>query len=152
MARKELDALIDQLVINSTFKLEGVEIVNALRAKTSDLEQALESKIREVKNLEERGQEGVRREAELRTANNALFAENVELRKKLESLEKTVLAAQLDGARGAAFREAFLAIFKPTVVREEILRNSMQAIPTTGGGGHYTVPVSETVQRTEGKE
>lgn len=147
----ELTTLIDKLVTEKTFSVDGVKAIEQLRQKAAAQEDKiglLEIAAKELKRTYDmieadrqrlRGKEDtfIKREAEL-VAREAKVAEH----------EKTAAVAV---AKADAFMFALTTVFKPNTVRETIMKSTPMLQQYAGGGSNITYGThSDQSTREEG--
>ena len=140
----QLTALIDQLVQDRTFSVEGVEAIAALRERAADLEsfndglERATTELRREKELAEGGASRLETELKLCRDREDAVAERED---KVTALELNAACAQ---ARAETFKECFGIVFKNTEVRREMFGSVPVADPS---GYSQSQPTSETVTR-----
>lgn len=143
---EKITEMIDALVAEKTFSLEGVKAIEAVRAKAEALQRTLESTALE--------RDSARKERELAVNDAAVKARTIseweQRSATIATREKTMTekeqTAAVQTATAATFRECFAMVFRNVEVRREMFGTvppNASANPT-----YYppsSVPISETV-------
>lgn len=146
-----LTELIDQLVNEKTFSLEGVKAIEQMRQKAEQQQAKIEA-------LAARSAEQVTEIAQLKADNERKAAELTEIKKREADLKvrETAVAAHetlaaVSKAEAAAYKHSMEIVFKPNTVREKIV-NTIPLSQNMQGGGSYVAGYSKTdeVTREEG--
>jgi predicted RNase H-like nuclease (RuvC/YqgF family) len=139
---EQLTAVIDDLIRERTFSLEGVESIKKLRDRAAALEAELKRAVDTVAAE-------TKRNAELTATNEVLKARDQGMTKRetdvtaregrITALEKDTAVAQ---AKADTLNNVFSTIFRNTIVRETANR---QVAP--GPSGSYPISVPEAMTR-----
>lgn len=149
--RNDLTELIDKLITERTFSVEGVKAIEALRikaeAQSAELKRkddAIESNRKTISNLEA-GLDSARTEIE------RINKDLADLRARESKIADHEKARAVAEATASAYKDAMQIVFKPNTVRETIFDSVpiAQAQP----GGYSTVQsyaTTKSVTREEG--
>lgn len=141
----ELTKLIDQMVHEKTFSMEGVEAVKALRDQAVALEDQVENLLQDHEN-DKRDLDGFKAKvlrlekegSDLRSRESAV----IEREKKMTELEKATAVAN---AKADTFKECVGLVFRNATLRREMFGQQ----PVADNSGFTTSqPKSETVIET----
>jgi hypothetical protein len=147
---ESLTDIIDRMVQERTFGLEGLEAVKLLKEKATAQTSLIESL---EKRLETSRTEYGTQAARLTEVNRQVMAfqtreaELVERERKIFDHEKTAAVAT---AQSAAYRDVVGMAFRNTTVREHVLSNNPQWVPGQHGNGPMLMNAhdSKTFERT----
>lgn len=135
----ELVQIIERLIEEKTFSVEGVKAVEALREKAVSLEVALE---RTRNTLDDRNAELIRLRSEAATKDQLLMewgARERSLVAREKDADKAIYDSEKHQAVANVWQQAMSMVFKPAAIRTEIQRQV--AVPVEGHpGGHGYSP------------
>lgn len=146
----ELTDMIDKMVAEKTFTLEGVEAIKKLRDRAAEQEGAI-TKLKELDEEHRRELARVRTELASAKEKNTYWAGREEAiagrEKVMSNVEKNGAVAE---AVAAAYKDAMSIVFKPNMVRESVFRNRNEPLPPGGSYGQVMMSDNETSTREEG--
>jgi hypothetical protein len=147
---ESLTDIIDRMVQERTFGLEGLEAVKLLKEKATAQTSRIETLERQVENgRTELGAQQARNSELSRQVMNFQTRETelVERERKIFDHEKTAAVAT---AQSAAYRDVVGMAFRNTTVREHVLSNNPQWVPGQHGNGPMLMNAhdSKTFERT----
>lgn len=141
---EKITEMIDALVAEKTFSLEGVKAIEAVRAKAESLQKTLEMTTTERDNI--RKERDIERN---RAEQNAATVKQWEARETaIAAREKTMndceKKAAVSDATAGTFRECFSMVFRNFSVNESITKS----VPVPQGPGMYPATMTETSHST----
>lgn len=119
--QSQLTELIDQLAIEKTFSLDGVDVIKKLKDRALALEQSLKEANLEISKLEQIKSDGAKTISDQRQMIEGIAAREravSEREAKITNLERDAAVAV---ARAHAFEQSLKIVFAPNIVRETVL-------------------------------
>ena len=140
---------IDDLVASKTFNLDALDSIKAIKdnlQKTIEQKTALEKRLKELFDENERCKESAER---LANTNKLLQGEIEKISGGILKGKEAVWEKLIAEAKADAYKDALYTVFKPSAVRETIQRQV--ALPVEGhpGGGGYSPTAGWVAQSNE---
>lgn len=146
MNSDKLSNIIDELVKEKTFNLEGVAAVNQLREKALKLESDFEYTKKELTSV----RDSLTKTSEKLSQKDIELSEwksrEASLKKREDEITNLEKQAAVADAKSFVYDSVFTRIFANRVVRENTFQNRNEVHPT-GSGYPATFPVTDTTTR-----
>lgn len=148
---QKLTEMIDALVAEKTFSLDGVKAIEALRVSAEGLQKKLASAI-EQSDSYLKGREEMTALAASRAAEVASWqTREAAISKRELAMTELEKRSAVSDARAETVKECFGLVFRNAVVSETAMRNVPLVQPSPGGGSYVSSGnESETRTRTQG--
>lgn len=144
---EKITDLIDALVSEKTFSLEGVKSIEAVRLKAQHLQSTLEdTQKRYADAIKERDAEKKRADDTAEVCRQWKVREDAVVAREKTMTDKEKAAA-VSEATANTFRECFGLVFRNFSINESITKS----VPISQGAGMYPAQMTETANRIETK-
>lgn len=153
MSENALAQMIDKLVEEKTFKLEGLQAIGHLKKEAQEVEARLKYCQDSLERALKGNNELSRAKLEVERERDALLKRIADVEAREAKVSQVEQVGAVNAAVANTLRECFQTVFKNTIIRESVQENRGSWVPGSSAGmGPQYVSTPENTVRTRQSE